>query len=144
MNKVRYSLLKKNTHLSWWIQHLSFLEWCMRAKLLWSCPSYCSPMDWSPPGSSVQGILQTGILEWVAMPFPRGSFQLRDRTHVSQLLHWQACSLPLAPPGNLRVVQLLISLDIGFVMSLIFFLRKLYLFKYKAVYAEEGWMRNKY
>ena len=47
-----------------------------------SCPILCSPMDCSPPGSSVHWILQT-ILEWVAIPFSRGSSQPRDRTSVS-------------------------------------------------------------
>ena len=40
-------------------------------------------MDCSPPGSSVHGILQAGILEWVAIPFSRGSSQPRHRTWVS-------------------------------------------------------------
>ena len=40
-------------------------------------------MDRSPPGFSVQGILQARILEWVAMPFSRGSSQPRDPTHIS-------------------------------------------------------------
>ena len=40
-------------------------------------------MDCSPPGSSVCGILQARILEWVAMPSSRGSSQPRDGTHVS-------------------------------------------------------------
>ena len=40
-------------------------------------------MDCSPLGSSVHGILQARILEWVAMLSFRGSFQLRDETHVS-------------------------------------------------------------
>ena len=48
-----------------------------------SCPSLCDPMDRSPPGSSVHGILQARILEWVAIPFSRGSSQPRDLTHVS-------------------------------------------------------------
>ena len=39
---------------------------CMRAKSLQSCPTLCNPMDGSPPGSSVHGILQARILEWVA------------------------------------------------------------------------------
>ena len=38
-----------------------------------SCPTLCNPMDCSPPGSSVHGILQTRILEWVAISFSRGS-----------------------------------------------------------------------
>ena len=39
-----------------------------------SCPTVCDPMDCSLPGSSVLGILQARILEWVAVPSPRGSF----------------------------------------------------------------------
>ena len=46
----------------------------------------CNPMDCSPTVSSVHGILQARILEWVAMPFCRGSSQSRDRTHVSTSL----------------------------------------------------------
>ena len=38
-----------------------------------SCPTLCNPMDCSLPGSPVYGILQARILEWVAIPFPRGS-----------------------------------------------------------------------
>ena len=43
----------------------------------------CDPMDCSPPGSSVHGILQIRILEWVAIPFSRWSSQPRDLTWVS-------------------------------------------------------------
>ena len=39
------------------------------------CPTLCNPTDCSPPGSSVHGILQVRILEWVAIPFSRGSSQ---------------------------------------------------------------------
>ena len=56
---------------------------CMRAKSLQSCPTPCDPMDCSPPGSSVHGILQARILQCVAMPSFRGSSQSRDRTYVS-------------------------------------------------------------
>ena len=45
----------------------------MHAKLLQSCPTLWDPMDCSLPGSSVHGILQARILEWVAMPFSRDS-----------------------------------------------------------------------
>ena len=45
----------------------------------------CDPMDCNLPGSSVHGILQARILEWVAIPFSRGSSQPRDRTQVSLL-----------------------------------------------------------
>ena len=62
------------------------------------CPTLWDPMDPSPPGSSVQGILQARILEWVAVPSSRGSSQPRDR--LLCLLHWQAGSSSLAPPGE--------------------------------------------
>ena len=45
-----------------------------------SCPTHCDPLDCSPPGSSVHGILQARILEWVAISFSRGSSQPRDQT----------------------------------------------------------------
>ena len=48
-----------------------------------SCPTLCDPTDCSPPGSSVYGILQARILQWIAIPFSRGSSQSRDRTQVS-------------------------------------------------------------
>ena len=41
---------------------------CMCAKFLPLCPILCDPMDCSPPGSSVHGIVQARMLEWVAMP----------------------------------------------------------------------------
>ena len=43
-----------------------------------SCPTRCDPMDCGPPGSSVHGILQARILEWIAIPFSRGSSRPRD------------------------------------------------------------------
>ena len=46
---------------------------CVHAKSLQSCPTLCDPVDSSPPGSSVHGILQARILKGVAMPFSRGS-----------------------------------------------------------------------
>ena len=48
-----------------------------------SCPTLCNPMDYSPLGYSVHGILQSRILECVAMPFSRGSSGPRDQTWVS-------------------------------------------------------------
>ena len=50
-----------------------------------SCLTLCNPMDYRLPGSSVHGILQVRILEWVAIPFSRGSLQSRDRTKVSRI-----------------------------------------------------------
>ena len=54
--------------------------YCLAAK---SCPSLWDPMDCSPPGSSVHGISQTRILEWVAISYSRGSSQPRDWNYVS-------------------------------------------------------------
>ena len=54
---------------------------CMLSRLL--CLTLCDPMDCSPPGSSVHGILQERILAWAAMPSSRESPQPRDTAHVS-------------------------------------------------------------
>ena len=48
-----------------------------------SCPTLCNHMDCSLPGSSVHGIFQAIVLEWIAISFSRGSSQPRDRTRVS-------------------------------------------------------------
>ena len=48
-----------------------------------SCLTLCDPMDCSPPGSSVHGILQARILEWVAISSSRGSSGPKDRTSIS-------------------------------------------------------------
>ena len=50
-----------------------------------SCPTLCDPMDCSLPGSSVHGIFQARILEWVAISFSRESSQPRDQTRVSSI-----------------------------------------------------------
>ena len=47
------------------------------------CPTLCNPMDYSPPGSSLRGILQESMLEWVAVSLSRGSSQPRDQTQGS-------------------------------------------------------------
>ena len=47
------------------------------------CLTLCNPMDCSPPGSSVNGIFQAKILEWVAISFSRGSSRPRNQTQVS-------------------------------------------------------------
>ena len=58
---------------------------CKSVKMLvvQSCPTVCNPMEHRPLGSSVHGILQARILEWVAILFSRGYSLLRDRTCVS-------------------------------------------------------------
>ena len=63
------------------------------------CPTLCDPMDCSPPGSSVDEILQVRILEWVAITFSRGIFPTQGLNLEFPTL--QADSLPSEPPGSL-------------------------------------------
>ena len=58
-------------------------NWSVHAKSLQSCLTLCDPVDCNLPGSSVHGIFQARILEWVAMPSFWGSSQPRDWTYVS-------------------------------------------------------------
>ena len=51
-----------------------------------SCPALCYPLDCSPPGSSIHGIFQARVLEWVAISFSRGSSRPRDWTQVSGIV----------------------------------------------------------
>ena len=59
--------------------------WKVKMLVTQLCSTLCDPMDCSPPGSSVRGILQARILEWVAIPFFRGSSQPRDQSRVSYI-----------------------------------------------------------
>ena len=65
--------IKKNQQTSSWINvkktHLGTSQTAAAAKSLQSCPTLCDPTDSSPPGSPIPGILQTRILEWVAISF---------------------------------------------------------------------------
>ena len=56
---------------------------CMLAKSLQSCPTLWDPMDYSPLGNSVHGILQARTLEWVAMQSSRGFSWPRDQAPIS-------------------------------------------------------------
>ena len=71
---------------------------CLVAK---SCPALCDPMDGSQPDSSVQGIVQARILEWVAISSSRRSFQPRDQTHIF-CVSFQADSLSLSHQEALK------------------------------------------
>ena len=85
-------------------------DWILRVcKVAQSCPTLSDPMDCSPPGSSVPGILQAGALEWAAMPSSRGSSRPRTEpvSRVSCLgrraLHlWRRSeSIFISSPGTL-------------------------------------------
>ena len=89
-----------------------------------SCPTLCGPMDCNLPGSSVHGIFQAGILEWVAIAFSRRSSPLRDRNLVSRILSpWASdrCLLtvsgvaftPCLRVGRPREASFLVSLLVG-------------------------------
>ena len=81
----------------------------MHARLLQLCLTLCHALDHSLPGSSVRGILQARILEWVVMPSSRGPSQPRDQTHISNvfcigmqvLYHWASLVAQLVknPPA---------------------------------------------
>ena len=81
-----------------------------------TCPTLCDPTDCSPPVSTVHGILQARILEWVAIPFSRGSSWPRNRTQVSRtagrfLTIWASrkahiCHSSLDKQKQLQIVQL--------------------------------------
>ena len=72
----------------------------------------CEPLDCSPPGSSIHGISHARILEWVAISSSRGIFLTQgSNSHILCVLHWQAGSLPLAPPGKPDLAGLFLKLD---------------------------------
>ena len=81
-----------------WTQLSDWTDWLMLCKSLQSCPTLCDPVDYSAPGSSVIRILQTRILEWVAMPSSRESSWPRDVAPkkcnflISQIIN---CSSPV-------------------------------------------------
>ena len=66
---------------SWPVPYTTLISICsMQAQL---CLTLCSPVNWSPPDSSVHGISQARVLEWVAISFFRRSSQPRDQTPIS-------------------------------------------------------------
>ena len=62
------------------LYHAGDMHACVLAKSLSCARLFVTPWNCSPPGSSVRGILQVRILEWVAIPFSRDSSRPRDRT----------------------------------------------------------------
>ena len=91
-SKIYVSIFRLQT-----INKITFELLCMRA----SCFSLCNPMDCSPPDSSVHGILQARILEWVTIPISRGG-DLPDPGIEPRSPALQADSLPSEPPGKLE------------------------------------------
>ena len=73
------------SQVDWVISQLYDLLAMRKVKVLVSASDSLWPMDYSPPGSFVYGILQARILEWVAIPFSRESSCPRDWNHVSHI-----------------------------------------------------------
>ena len=81
---VRMFITSLHTIQCWSSPQLSLPSFlCVWGLVSQLCLTLCDAMDCSPPGSSIHGIFQTRILEWVAISFSRGSSRPRDRTRVS-------------------------------------------------------------
>ena len=63
-------------------------------------PTLCNPVDCSPPGSSVHGVSQARILEWVTLPTPGDLPDTGIEPQLLHPLHWQVDCLPLHHPGS--------------------------------------------
>ena len=94
LNQIELKCLKKNgtfylvVNYTFWIVSACVHVSVWMCKVKWSDSHSVVfdslwPVDYSLQGSSVNGILQARILQWVAIPFPRGSSQSRDQTQVS-------------------------------------------------------------
>ena len=96
-----HGVAKSRTRLSDWTE-LNWRHQCLHCYLVApSCLTLCDRLDSSLPGSSVHGILQARILEWVAMPSSRGSSNPRFKSMSPAL--WGADSLLLSPLEALSV-----------------------------------------
>ena len=83
---------------------------CVCVLVIQLCPTLCDPMDCSPPGSSVHRISQARILEWVAIPFSKGSSWPRDGTCSScicreVLYHEHHLGSPIYIVSEVQVAQ---------------------------------------
>ena len=74
------------TELPWRLQSVAALCSIVCVLVTQLCLTLCDSTDCSPPCPSVHGLLQAGILEWVSMPFSRGSSRPRDRSWVSHIV----------------------------------------------------------
>ena len=89
---MEYTTPFQNLNLVTPEQSAALLTWTEVAQ---SCPTLCDPLDWSPPGSSVLGIFQAKILEWVPFPSPE---DLPDPAVEPGSPALQADALPSEPP----------------------------------------------
>ena len=80
----------RSKHVEWYLENRSweqtltlFIKKQSESEVAQSCLTLCNPMDHNLPGSSVHGVFQARVLEWVAIFFSRGSSPPRDRIRVS-------------------------------------------------------------
>ena len=93
------------------LQLCLYMSMCACGHGAHSCLTLFDPVDYSPPGSSVHGILQARTLECVAISFSMGFFLTQgSNPHLLWLLHWQAGSLALSHLGSNYVCNLHLSL----------------------------------
>ena len=96
-----YGVAQSRTRLKWLRSSSSDVySLCAHAKSLQSCLILCDLMDCSPPGFSVHRILLTCILEWCPPPEDLSDLEIETASLSLSFQHWQAGSLPLAPPGK--------------------------------------------
>ena len=113
-----------------WLTSLNMtLSVCVHAKSLQSCLTLCDLVNCSPPGSSVPGILQARILEWVAMHSFRGPSQSRDQTHISCSSCITGRFFTTEPPGKPMPLSRFIHIAASGIISFFLMAKKLcYLF----------------
>ena len=101
-----------------WTDTLTILEshGCGVVLLAQPCPTLCDPMGCSPPGSSVHGILQARMLEWVAMSSSRGSSQPRVRACISCIAGRFFTTEPLGKPSYSQIMYE-IGMGVGLALS---------------------------
>ena len=86
---------------SYWILSSLSLSPAAAAKSLQACPTLCDPIDGSPPGSSIPGILQARTLEWVAIAFSNAwkwKVKVKSLSHIRLLATWWTAAHQ-APPS---------------------------------------------
>ena len=76
-----------------------------KSEVVQSYVTLCDPMDCSLPGSSIHGIFQTRVLEWVAISFSRGSSRPRDQTQVSLIAGRHSEELPNCFQSNCIILH---------------------------------------
>ena len=102
-------------NLFYYGDHLSnFFVVCLVTK---SCPTLCDPMDCSPPGSSIHGISQARILEWIAILFSMGSSQCKYWTCVSSLADGIFTSKPPGNPKQFFCMEVIINISTFIVLT---------------------------